>query len=105
MDNCVSPAVAVPDATPTPVPDEKDIIIVNLKMDLMWQRLLQKCKSLKLKCRSLTVKLERSEDEYREQVAVSTELKAKLWLLKSEAIPRMKELTFLRCSKRYPRRN
>ena len=105
MSNSVSPAVAVPDATHTPVPDEKNLIIVNLKMDLMWQRLKldQKCKSLKLKCRSLTVELEQSEDEYREQVAVSTELKAKLWLLKSKAIPHMKELAFLRCSA--PRRN
>ena len=100
MGNCVSPAAAVPDATPTPVPDEKDKIIVNLMMDLMWQRLEleQKCKSLELKCRTLAVELERSEDEYLEQVAVSTELKAKCWLLKSEAIPRMKELAFLRCS-------
>ena len=100
MGNCVSPAAAVPDATPTPVPDEKDKIIVNLMMDLMWQRLEleQKCKSLELKCQTLAVELERSEDEYLEQVAVSTELKAKLWLLKSKAIPRMKELTFLICS-------
>ena len=99
MGNCVSPAAAVPDATSTPAPDEKDKIIVNLKMDLMWQRLEleQKCKSLELKCRSLAVELERSKDEYLEQVAVSTELKAKCWLLKSEAIPCMKELAFLRC--------
>ena len=96
----MSPAAAVPHATPTPVPDEKDKIIVNLMMDLMWQRLEleQKCKSLELKCQSLVVELERSKDEYLEQVAVSKELKAKLWLLKSEAIPRMKELAFLRCS-------
>ena len=61
----MSPTAAAPDATPTPVPDEKDLIIVNLKMDLMWQRLEleQKCKSLELKCRNLAVELERSEDE------------------------------------------
>ena len=58
----------------------------------------QKCESLELKCRTLAVELERSEDEYLEQMAVSTELKAKPWLLKSEAIPHMKELAFLRCS-------
>ena len=64
MGNCVSPAAAVPVAVP--VPDEKDKIIVNLKLDLMWQRLEleQKCKSLKLKCQSLAMELERSEDEY-----------------------------------------
>ena len=99
MGNCVSPA-AVPVAVSTSLPDEKYKIIANLKMDLMWQRLEleQKCKSLELKCQSLTVELERREDEYLEQVAVSTEWKSKLWLLKSAAIPRMKELALLRCS-------
>ena len=67
----MSPAAAAPDAVP--VPDEKDAIIANL----MWQRLDLMYKSLELKCRSLAVELERSEDEYREQVSVSTELKAK----------------------------
>ena len=105
MGNCMYPATAAAalDALPTPTPvlDEKDKIIANLKLDFMRQKLEleQKCQGLELKCRRLTMELERSEDDYREQVAVSTELKAQLWLLKSEAIPRMRELAFLRCSR------
>ena len=105
MGNCMSPATAAPAPeavpTPTPVPDEKDETIANLKLDLMRQKLEleQKCQGLELKCRRLTMELERSEDEYRKQVAVSTEVKAQVWLLKSEAIPRMRELAFLRSAR------
>ena len=69
MGNCVLTAHAAPDAvpTPTPVPDEEDLVIANKKLDLLCQRLeleleLEwKCKSLELKCRRLTLELERSE--------------------------------------------
>ena len=87
--------------TPTPVPDEKDEIIANLILDLMRQKLEleQKCQGLRLKCRRLTIELEQSENDYRKQVAVSTEVKAQLWLLNSEAILRMRELAFLTCTR------
>ena len=54
MGNCMSPATAAaaPDAvpTPTPVPDEKNETIANLKLDLMRQKreLEQQCQGLEL---------------------------------------------------------
>ena len=103
MGNCMSSVpVTAPDIVtiPAPASDEKEAVIADLKLRLMYQRL-----ELEHRCKYLELKLEQRDDDYRGQVAISTDLKAKLWLLTCEASQQRKQLTMLRGSKRVPGRD
>ena len=47
-------------------------------------------------------RLEERDEDYRAQVAIATDLKAKLWLLTCEASEQRKQLTMLRGPNRAP---